>query len=107
MENKTGRVAIAMSVPPLGESYQTAGLQSVDVQEQYRALLQGLKGGDIFLLETMASIEETRMVSEWVTSITDRPEYDLSTSPVHACGLCCNCRQPGCARKRLPRLPSG
>lgn len=53
-----GRVLVAASVPPLGESYHVAGLPDCELQSQYAELLEGLQGADVFLCETMASIRE-------------------------------------------------
>ena len=57
-EGASGRVRVAGSVPPLGESYHMAHLSRADLMAQYGELIPALSGVDILLLETMNSIEE-------------------------------------------------
>jgi len=62
-EQAGGRVMIAACVPPLGESYQTTPLTEVEMRAQYAEVLQGLRGADIYLCETFASVSEARLAA--------------------------------------------
>mmetsp|Transcript_148162 Transcript_148162/g.369395 ORF Transcript_148162/g.369395 Transcript_148162/m.369395 type:complete len:369 (+) Transcript_148162:59-1165(+) len=93
-EGATGRVAIAASVPPLGESYHVASevLEPAAMRAQYTELLRGLKGADIFLCETMASKKDANMACECVRAVHGTSarlwvSYNPQRKGPHAVGL--------------------
>lgn len=67
-EGRSCEVWIAASIPPLGESYHDSGrlLGAAEAKRQYAELLQGLQDADIFLCETMASLNDASLAAEAV-----------------------------------------
>ena len=54
---------VAASVPPLGESYHEAALSVTEMTEQYDELLGALRGADVYLCETMSTIDEATLAA--------------------------------------------
>jgi S-methylmethionine-dependent homocysteine/selenocysteine methylase len=63
-EGAGSSVLIAGSVPPLGESYTAAPLSAPELREQYAELVRGLRGCDVFVCETLATLVEARIAVE-------------------------------------------
>lgn len=74
-------VMVAASVPPLGESYQDAGLSEEETNSQYDELLPGLKAADIFLCETFASIADASMATAAVRRVCPTGRLWISFTP--------------------------
>eukprot|EP01062_Namystynia_karyoxenos_P001089 TRINITY_DN1037_c0_g2_i1.p1 TRINITY_DN1037_c0_g2~~TRINITY_DN1037_c0_g2_i1.p1 ORF type:complete len:374 (+),score=102.25 TRINITY_DN1037_c0_g2_i1:88-1122(+) len=62
-EGATGSVAVAASVPPLGESYKPNPQGATEATAQYTELLQALRGADICLAETLASLQDAETIA--------------------------------------------
>ena len=83
-EGAESSVMIAASVPPLGESYQAAGLPHAELRAQYQELLAGLGGCDAYLCETMGTLEEGVLAVEMCQAAYPGARIWLSFTPRRA-----------------------
>lgn len=80
-EGADDRVLVAASIPPLGESYHAAPLSPEALREQYVELLEGLDGCDLYLCETMATIEEAVIAAKMCRQVYPRCRLWLAFHP--------------------------
>ena len=82
-ENADGRVLIAASVPPLGESYQAAPLPPSELEAQYKVIIGALSDCDVYLCETMGTLKEALLASRLCQQASSKPIW-VSFNPRRA-----------------------
>ena len=81
-EKAEARVRVAACVPPLGESYQPAShLTNAEKRAQYLDLAHALRGCDLFLVETMATLEEATLAAKCCREVAPDLPLWISFNP--------------------------
>eukprot|EP00405_Crypthecodinium_cohnii_P009941 CAMPEP_0206428558 /NCGR_PEP_ID=MMETSP0324_2-20121206/5742_1 /ASSEMBLY_ACC=CAM_ASM_000836 /TAXON_ID=2866 /ORGANISM="Crypthecodinium cohnii, Strain Seligo" /LENGTH=319 /DNA_ID=CAMNT_0053894121 /DNA_START=127 /DNA_END=1083 /DNA_ORIENTATION=+ len=75
MECAVGKVKIAASIPPLGQSYNEVKKTEADMEAEYSVLVRALSGADVFLIETMGTLADARLACKMCQN--EKPEVPI------------------------------